>query len=221
MRRRPVVVRRRLRRRLVPRWIRRHRGLYWLVAIALAGVTANAITSALDRAQAARAGWGKTRSVLVTHHRLDVGDVVRNGDVTIASWPAALVPRGAVPDAGDAVGRTVVEVIEPGEALLAGRLAPDGLHGVAALVPTGWRALALPVGPAALPLSVGDRVDLVAAVGGTDAAASQSPSFVLADDAVVVAVDEPSVTVAVRAEDAPRVALGIVTGSVVPALRSS
>ena len=78
----------------------------------------------------------------------------------------------------------------------------------------------MPVGPAPLPLSVGDRVDLVAAVGGTDAAASQPPSFVLTDNAIVVAVDERSVTVAIRAEDAPRVALGIVTGSVVPALRA-
>jgi Flp pilus assembly protein CpaB len=70
-------------------------------------------------------------------------------------------------------------------------------------------------------LSVGDRVDLIAAVAGTDAAASQSPAFVLADNALVVAVDERSVTVAVHSEDAPRVALGIVTGSVVPALRST
>jgi pilus assembly protein CpaB len=158
--------------------------------------------------------------VLVAQHRLDVGDVVRSGDVAAASWPAALVPRRAVADLGNAVGRAVVQVIEPGEAVLAGRLAPEGLHGVAALVPPGWRALALPVGPAALPLSIGDHVDLVAAVGGTDATASQSPSFVLADDAVVVAVDERSVTVAVHADDAPRVALGIVTGSVVLALRS-
>jgi hypothetical protein len=43
---------------------------------------------------------------------------------------------------------------------------------------------------------------------------------VLADNAIVVAVDERSVTVAIRAEDSPRVALGIVTGSVVPALRA-
>ena len=221
MRGRPLVVRRRLRRRRIPRWIRRHRGLYWLVAMVLAGVTANAVTTALDRAEAARAGWGESKSVLVAQHRLDVGDVVRDGDVAAASWPLAVVPRGALPDPPDAIGRTVVQVIEPGEALLAGRLAPDGLHGVAAMVPPGWRALAVPFGPAALPLSVGHRVDVVAAVGGTDATASQTPSFVLADNALVVAVDERSVTVAVRAEDAPRVALGIVTGSVVLALRSS
>jgi hypothetical protein len=104
--------------------------------------------------------------------------------------------------------------------VLAGRLAPEGLQGVAALVPTGWRALAMPAGRAALRLSVGDRVDLVAAVDGTTDDASESPSFVLADNALVVAVDDESVTVAVPAEDAPRVALGIVTGSVVPALRS-
>jgi Flp pilus assembly protein CpaB len=209
-----------LRRRRVPRWIRRHRWLYWVGSIALAGITAHAISSAAGRAEAARAAWGEARPVLVARHRLDVGDVLDAEDVATDSWPAAVVPRGAVTAAGDAAGRTVVEVIEPGEAVLAGRLAPEGLQGVAALVPAGWRALAMPTGPAALPLSVGDHVDLVAAVDGTSDDSSQSPSFVLADNALVVALDDKSVTVAVPAQDAPRVALGIVSGSVVPALRS-
>jgi len=204
----------------VPRWLGRHRRLYWVAAIALAVVTANTVTSALHRAETARDAWGEARSVVVARHRLDVGDIVRTGDVTVERWPAAMTPRGAFGDAADATGRTVVEVVEPGEAVLAGRLAPDGLRGVAALIPPGWRALALPVGPAALPLSVGDRVDLVAAVDGTDANVSRAPSFVLADNALVVALDDQSVTVAVRADDAPRVALGIVTGSIVLALRA-
>jgi pilus assembly protein CpaB len=214
-------VRRRFRRRRLPAFIRRHRALYWLAALSLAGLSAHAIASALERADAARARWGGTQSVLVARHRLEIGDVVQTDDIEEDAWPSAVVPRSAVPSAVDAVGRTVVEVVEPGEALLAARLAPDGLHGVAALVPSGWRALAVPVGTAALPLSVGDRIDLVAAVDGTDPNSSQSPSFVLADNALVVAVDEQSVTVAVPADDAPRVALGILTGSVVPALRSS
>jgi pilus assembly protein CpaB len=207
-------------RRRLPRWIRRHRWLYWLASIALAAFTAHAISSAASHAEAARAAWGEARPVLVARHRLDIGDVIAVDDVGSESWPAAVVPRAAAAAAADAVGRTVVEVIEPGEAVLVARLAPDGLRGVAALVPPGWRALSMPAGPSALPLSVGDRVDLVAAVDGTTDDASQTPSFVLADNALVVAVDDKSIAVAVRADDAPRLALGIVTGSVVPALRS-
>jgi len=204
----------------VPRWFGRHRRLYWVAAIALAVLTANMVSTALRRADAARAAWGETRSVLVARHRLEVGDVVAADDVAVESWPAAMLPRGAIESEADTIDRTVVEVVEQGEAVLAARLAPDGLRGVAALVPSGWRALAVPVGPAALPLSVGDRVDIVAAVGGTDASVSPSPSFVLADNALVIETDEQSVTVAVPADDAPRVSLGIVTGSIVLALRA-
>ena len=218
--RRPVVVRRRFHRQRSPVWIRRHRVLYWIVAIALAAVSGNAIASALAHADAARAAWGDRRSVLVARHRLDFGAVIRADDVGLESWPAAVLPSGVAPGVDDAVGRTVVEVVEPGEVVLRAHLGPDGLHGVAALVPPGWRALAVPVGPATLPLSVGDRVDLMAAVDGTDGNATTAPSFVLSAKALVVAVGEQSVTVAVPADDAPRVALGIVTGSVVPALRS-
>ena len=118
----------------------------------------------------------------------------------------------------DLAGRTVVEAIEPGSK-------------------RWWRHSSRPTGSTAsprssrsdgvrsrfrsrrllCPLSVGDRIDLVAAVSGSDASAS--PPFVLAANAVVVATNGQSITVAVPAEDAPRVALGIVTGSVVPALR--
>jgi pilus assembly protein CpaB len=205
----------------LPAWIRRHRRLYWLVALALAGVSAHEIASAVARAEAARAAWGESQTVLVAQHRLEFGDVVGASDVATESWPAAVVPRGAGNGPDDVVGRTVVEVVEPGEAVLTSRLAPDGLHGVTALVPSGWRALAVPLGSAPLPLSVGDHVDLVAAVDGTTDDASRSPAFVLADNALVLAVDGQSVTVAVPADDSPRVALGIVTGSVVPALRSA
>ncbi|HEX2381856.1 MAG TPA: SAF domain-containing protein [Acidimicrobiales bacterium] len=217
--RRPVLVRRRMRRRRLPRWLRRHRGLYWVAAIALAVLTANTIATAVRRAEAARDAWGEARSVLVARRRLDIGDVVATDDVATESWPSTMVPRGAIGIDVDAIGRMVVEIVEPGEAVLAGRLAPDGLRGIAALIPPGWRAIAVPVGAAALPLSVGDRLDLVAAVGSTDVSESQSPAFVLAENALVVAADEQSVTVAVPADDAPRVALAIVTGSVVPALR--
>ncbi len=216
-----AVRRRRLRRRWMPRWLRRHRLVYWCAALALAAVSANAIAGALADAQAERDRWGSTRHVLVARHRLDAGDVVHAGDVEDDAWPVAVVPPDAVGADDVVVGRTVVGTVAQGEAVLGSRLAPAGLHGVAALVPIGWRALAVPVGPAVVRLAVGDRIDLVAAVDGSGKIdADHPPSFVLAANALVVAVDEQSVTVAVPADAAPRVALGIVTNSVVPALRS-
>ncbi len=223
-----AVVRRRLRRRWTPLWLRRHRGLYWVVALGVAGLSAHTLATALARAEDARAQWGTSRTVVVARRRLDVGAVVRAGDVTTASWPSALVPRGAVDDVDAIEGRTVVDAIQADEAVRTERLAPDGLRGVAALIPAGWRALAVPAGSAPLTLSVGDRVDLDAAVAdaiagpsSSTSSSSISPAFVVAANALVVAVDDRSVTVAVPADDAPRVALGIATGSVVPALRSS
>jgi pilus assembly protein CpaB len=207
--------RRFVRRRLLPPWIRRHPGVYWVAALSLAALSAHAIASAVADAESARERWGETRFVVVAQRRLEVGDVVDADAIEVESWPLAMLPRSAVETADAVVGRTVVEVIEPGEVVVAGRLAPDGLRGAAALIPPGWRALAVPVGSAVVPLSVGDRVDLVAAIDG-----AREPSFVLAANARVIAVDERSVSVAVPADDAPRVALGIVTGSVVPALRA-
>src|SRR5581483_4684553 len=117
----------------------------------------------------------------------------------VAGRPLAVLTDDAVDaDAADDVtGRTVVAAIEAGEPLVRARLGPDGLRGVAALVPVGWRAVAVPVGDATVTLVVGDHVDLV------------------------VAVDERAVTVAVPADAAPHVASAVTTGAVVPVLRSS
>jgi Flp pilus assembly protein CpaB len=195
--------------------------VYWIAAIALAAFTGHAIAGAVRDAESARQQWGTDRGVLVARRRLAIGDTIDAAAIERRSWPEAVVPDSAVRDDVDVVGRTVVAAIEPGEALTTGRLAPDGLHGVAALVPLGWRALALPVGPATVPLSVGDRVDLVAAVDPTARSSSNSPAFTVAERAWVVAIDERSITVAVPARDAPAVAFAITTGAVVPVLRSA
>src|SRR5205823_3602774 len=114
-------------------------------------------------------------------------------------------------------GRTAIATIEAGEAVLGARVAPDGVHGIAALVPAGWRALAVPVAPTVIALGVGDRVELIAGFDVAGASTDRSPSR----DAIVVAVDDQRVTVAVPEDDAERVAFAIVAGTVVPALRST
>ena len=156
---------------------------------------------------------------MVARHRILIGDTVEAEAITTQSWPVALVPAGAVETSP--VGRTAAATIEKGEAVIGSRLAPDGLRGVAALVPPGWRALAVPVGPTVVALSVGDHVDLIAGFDVANATGGQAPAFTVADSAVVVAVDAERVTVAVREPDAERVAFAIVAGTVVPALRTT
>jgi hypothetical protein len=68
---------------------------------------------------------------------------------------------------------------------------------------------------------VGDRVDLIAGFDVASAGADRAPAFTVAENAIVVAVDDRRVTVAVRDVDATRVAFAIVAGTVVPALRAS
>jgi hypothetical protein len=79
-------------------------------------------------------------------------------------------------------------------------------------MPAGTRAVAVPTPVAGLPVRPGDHVDLLAASGGD--------GRVVAPDGTVVAVTAQSTTVAVDADDAPRVAAALGAGSVVIALRN-
>jgi len=208
-----------VRRRWLPRRVRRH-PLTRLAAATVAVFVLVALAQHIAApALVAQRRWGVTRTVVVARHRLAIGDVIEGGDVETEAWPVAVVAPGAVDVAP--IGETVIAAMEPGEAVLSTRLAPGGLHGVAALLPPGWRAVAIPVGPTVVSLSVGDRVDLIAGFDAASATDNQAPAFVVARDALVVAVDEQRVTVAVRDDDAARVAFAVIAGTIVPALRAT
>ena len=207
-----------VRRRLLPRRLRYHPATRWITG-GIVVVVAFAVTEhRASTAAQARQRWGDTRTVAVARHRIVIGSTIDPASIETQSWPAALVPEGALESAPD--GRVAIATIEAGEAVLRARVAPDGLEGIAALVPDGWRALAVPVAPTVIALRVGDRVDLIAGFDVTGTTADRSPSLTVARDAIVVAVDEKRVTVAVSGDDAERVAFAIVAGTVVPALRA-
>ena len=118
------------------------------------------------------------------------------------------------------VGAVVRQPILAGEPVAPSRLAPDGLTGVAALVPAGERAVAVAVGPAGVPpLAVGDQVDVVTVMPpGATGDGGSDPAFTLVERATVVAIGEQAVTIAVPDADAPRVAWAVANGAVVLAL---
>ena len=184
---RPSSVLRRLRRSIAARWL--------LVAVA-AGAVAVEASHITAQAEAERDAWGTPVTVAVAARDVDGGEVIRAADVRVEQRPAAVVPDGAVP--APPVGQVATAALVAGEVVVAARVAPAGLSPVAALVPDGWRAVAVPtsssgLGAPAPPLAVGDRVDLLA-------------PHTVAEGAVVVAVDEGAVTVAVPAGDVDDVA---------------
>src|SRR5438105_2160647 len=132
--RRRVIVR----RRWLPRRLRYHSATRWVaigivLVVAVAAVQHSAATAAAERHR-----WGDTEAVVVARHRIAMGSTINDDAVETQSWPTALVPEGAL--GSIPAGRTAIATIEAGEAVLGARVAPDGVHGIAALVPAGWRA---------------------------------------------------------------------------------
>jgi Flp pilus assembly protein CpaB len=189
-----------------------------LLAIAvLAAVTGAVVASLVGRAEAALRRYGPARPVAVATRAIAAGAVIRTDDAEVRSWPAGLVPPGAF--SAVPVGRTASAPTFTGEPLVAGRVAPGGLSGVAAVLPAGTRAIAVPLAGAGPPLAVGDTVDLLATFDPVVAGGGE-PTVVVSEGAVVVGTtgDGDAVTVAVPAADAPRVAFAVTQGAVTVAL---
>jgi Flp pilus assembly protein CpaB len=140
---------------------------------------------------------GPLVDVHVVARPVAAGVTLVTGDVQSARLPA-----GSLPDAEPApapVGSTARVDLIPGEVVLAVRLGPRGL---AALLPAGARALAVPRAAGTPPLEPGQRTDLLAA------------GRVVVPAAAVLAVDDSGTTVAVPEAAAPAVAEAIAAGAV-------
>jgi Flp pilus assembly protein CpaB len=203
--------------------LRRHPVGAWLLTFLLAALAYGLVARAQGVAASAVRRWGRVVPVVVVRRPVLAGAAVVSADVAVVSAPARLVPSGsaALDSAGEAVGRTALVALVPGEILLRSRLAPDGLTGVAALVPPGMRAIAIPLGGSgggsdssasgALRLSVGDAVDVLATFP-TDPA-SGPPTITVASSALVVEVRADAVTLAVPAPAAARIAYALARAS--------
>ncbi len=205
--RRPPAVALTLRRR--PRL----RSALVLVVSLLCGV---AVATTVHGAEQARRAWGHPTDVLVATRDLDAGERLDDGNTRLEPHPAPLVPDGALtalPD--DARAR---EPVYEGEVLRVERLAPRGRSTVAARLPDGTRAVAIPIEPGTTPpVARGDRVDVLVALPA-EAAGGGPPGFELASDVVVVDVSDAAVTVAVPRDVAPRLAVALGQGAVTLAL---
>lgn len=214
---------RRTRRSPVPRprpslllALRRRPRLWWLVAAVAAAGAGALVVGAVDRAEAARRAWGEAVPVVVVQRARAAGETLASGDVAVEDRPAAVVPDGALRELEP--GAVLRADVVAGEVLVAERLAGAGTSGPVARMPPGTRAVAVPAEPGMVPpVQPGDHVDVLA-VTALDASGTGARGQVLVARALIVAVDERTVTVAVPERDAPRVASALAVGAVVLAL---
>lgn len=197
--------------------LRRHPRAWWLVAAA-ASLTAGLLASSVvGRAEAARRAWGETTAVVVATRDLGPGEHLDPGALTVEERPLATVPASALTELPR--DRVAGAAIVAGEVVVAERLAGEGLDGAAALLPPGTRAMAIPADPSLTPpVQVGDHVDLVVALAAPAEGSSAPPGFTLVADALIVAVEDTAVTVAVPRDDTSRVAVALGAGAVTLAL---
>jgi len=204
-----------------PPWWRRSPGRVgrWVLAAGLGLTAAAVVGGATGQAGDAADGWGASTTVVVARHDLEPGHAITADDVTRRTLPVAAVPNRAF--TGDPTGRVVTSPIGTGEIVSGLRLAPDGARGVAALVPDGRRAVAVPIEGTGLHLRVGDHVDVFAPGAGDagttrpDRADRTGPA---AAAAVVVEVTDTAVTVAVDPSDVAALARALGQGTPVLAL---
>jgi Flp pilus assembly protein CpaB len=206
-----------------------------LVAWAAAGlvmlVTARIVATDLATLHRRAADLGPQRAVLVAHDDLPLGATVTRADVDVVRLYASLVPRGALHDVDDALGRVVAVPVLRGATILARHVAPAHRHGVDALVPDGRRAIRVVTDDGLRP-ERGDVVDvlvsldpsLVVQAGGGDGA------ITVAKAARVLAVDGasdreampsgrgPGVTLLVTEQEAHAVAFATANGALMLAL---
>lgn len=184
--------------------------LWWLAVVGLSLSVGLLLESGLSRAQADARRFGEPVRVVVARVDLAAGAMAGPDTVALRSWPASLVPNGTLRTVPD--GQVVSQAILAGEPVVEARLGADGL------VPSGSRALALPTGPGALGVRVGDRVDLLATFDPLVAPAGEDPTVTVARAATVVAVRARSITVAVTEAETPRVAFALSQATITLAL---
>ncbi|MGI8758984.1 MAG: SAF domain-containing protein [Acidimicrobiales bacterium] len=199
-------------RGLRPRPLLGHRpSLFWLAAVVLTAFTGLTVARLLADAQEGAARWGEVRPTLVATTDLAAGAVVGPGDTELQHLPAALVPAAGLDQSAD--GQIVAAPIYRGEPVSAERLAPAGLSPLAAALAPAARGIAVPTGGAALPLAVGDLVDVLVTFA-PDSVGDGEPTFPVARSASVIGVGEEAVTLGVTEEEASRVAFALTAGVV-------
>jgi pilus assembly protein CpaB len=135
------------------------------LAIVLGGASFLLVRGYSARVDALAPAIGPSVPVVAAARDLIRGTTLTAEMLAATDIPSAYAPPGAVRTTQDAVGRTLVSDVAAGEAITATRLGSAHAGPVASLVPSGMRAVDVPVTSAGA-VVVGDHVDVLSTFGG-------------------------------------------------------
>ncbi len=202
--------------------------LLWLVAAALAIVTALSVAHALADLHRQRVRLGPRVDVVIARHDLPLGAVVRPADVTTRRAFARVRATDALSVTRTAIGRTVLVPVLRRQPVTARNLAPRHRTGLDGAVPPGTRAVHL-LADNGLHPRAGAVVDVIVAYDPTRVGAGNRSVEVAAAGALVLGSDPGGtspgtdralggVTLLVTAREASRLAEAAADGTLMLAL---
>jgi pilus assembly protein CpaB len=210
---------------------------FWGIAIVMGLVAALAITRYLERRTVSVST--PTSKIVVAAMDLPLATHLRPEQLRMADWPVTAMPPGAIRDVKEAIDHILTSRVLEGEPLLPGKLAArDAGNGLAALIPSNMRAIAVRVddvvGVAGF-IHPDDRVDVIVTIHPTKGGDTEPISKVILQNVKVLAVGKEletsardrnmanSVTVAtllVNPEESEKLALSATEGKLMLTLRS-
>lgn len=215
----------------------RMRAFFVLVlALTAGGVLAFGTYNYMQKAPA-RTVTIPTRPVVVAATDLDLGTELGRDDVRLINWPANALPRNAISDPNEVIGRGLIMPVIQNEPILPMKLASKGEGaGLPPAIPPGLRAVSVRVneviGVAGYVLP-GTRVDVVATVSPSEKTADMTSKVILSNVEVLAAgtkIDRETdknkpvpvsvVTLLVTPDEAERLTLASIQGKIQLALRN-
>ncbi len=185
---------------------------YWsLVAVLAVGTIVWIERAERDLARRA-AALGPTTQVAVVVDDHAGGERLDGADVELREVPRAVVPADALTAAPH--DRRLRTDVRAGEVLTSGRFAASGVSEIAARIPPGRQAIAVPRTSAALDLRPGDQVALLGL-------GSSGSSEMIVDDGLVVDATDGATTIAVPLGDVRDVADAVLAGTMTIVLSGS
>jgi pilus assembly protein CpaB len=210
---------------------------FWGIAIIAGLGAALLITRYLERRTVTVST--PTAKIVVAAMDLPLATKLRAEQLRLADWPLSALPPGALRDVRDAVDHILTSRVLDGEPVLPGKLAAkDAGNGLAALIPSNMRAVAVRVddvvGVAGF-IHPDDRVDVIVTIRPAKPADAEPTSKVILQNVKVLAVGKElevsdrnriqanPVTVAtllVNPEESEKLALSAIEGRLLLTLRS-
>jgi Flp pilus assembly protein CpaB len=181
-----------------------------LLALVVALATTGFTYQLLSKAQAGADRYGRPTSVAIATRDLPAGKVLGGDDVRVTTLPRQAVPRSALSYAP--VGRPLHTAIDEGQVITERQVADRGTSPIAAALPTGMGAIAIPRGDHPLPLRTGDHVEVL--LMDSDSGDAEP----IDETAPVLSVDGSVAVVAVAPDLVPDIAAGVLANTVTLAL---